>query len=76
MDDLTDEIKKQSENFEKIIKKDSYKNNNKEDSEYEDKSDKKVDNEEDIEKEKKMQDRTKILHFFIFSITYGKVLCL
>ncbi len=58
LDDLTDEIKKQSENFEKIIKKDSYKNNNKEDSEYEDKSDKKVDNEEDIEKEKKMQDRT------------------
>ena len=58
LDDLTDEIKKQSDNFEKIIKKDSYKNNNKEDSEYEDKSDKKVDNEEDIEKEKKMQDRT------------------
>ena len=53
-----DEIKKQSENFERIMKKDSYKNNNKEDSEYEDKSDKKVDNEEDIEKEKKMQDRT------------------
>ena len=25
---------------------------------------------------KKMQDRTKILHFPIFSITYGKVLCL
>ena len=58
LDDLTDEIKKQSENFERIMKKDSYKNNNKEDSEYEDKSDKKVDNEEDIEKEKKMQDRT------------------
>ena len=58
LDDLTDEIKKQSENFEKIIKKDSYKNNNKEDSEYEDKSDKKVESEEDIEKEKKMQDRT------------------
>ena len=34
LDDLTDEIKKQSKNFEKIIKKDSYKNNNKEDSEY------------------------------------------
>lgn len=56
--DLTDEIKKQSENFEKIIKKDSYKNNNKEDSEYEEKLDKKVESEEDIEKEKKMQDRT------------------
>ena len=58
LDDLTDEIKKQSENFEKIIKKDSYKNNNKEDSEYEEKLDKKVESEEDIEKEKKMQDRT------------------
>ena len=53
LDDLTDEIKKQSENFEKIIKKDSYKNNNKEDSEYEEKLDKKVETEEDIEKEKK-----------------------
>ena len=56
--DLTDEIKKQSENFEKIIKKDSYKNNNKEDSEYEEKLDKKVESEEDIEKEKIMKDRT------------------
>lgn len=58
LDDLTDEIKKQSENFERIMKKDSHKSNNREDSEYEDKSDKKVESEEDIEKEKKMQDRT------------------
>lgn len=58
LDNLTDEIKKQSENFERIMKKDLHKNSNKEDSEYEDKSDRKVDNEEDIEKEKKMQDRT------------------
>ncbi len=58
LDDLTDEIKKQSENFEKIMKKDSHKSNNREDSKYEEKSDKKVESEEDIEKEKKMQDRT------------------
>ena len=58
LDDLTDEIKKQSENFERIMKKDSHKSNNREDSKYEEKSDKKVESEEDIEKEKKMQDRT------------------
>lgn len=58
LDDLTDEIKKQSENFEKIMKKDSHKSNNREDSKYEEKLDKKVESEEDIEKEKKMQDRT------------------
>ena len=58
LDDLTDEIKKQSENFERIMKKDSHKRNNREDSKYEEKSDKKVESEEDIEKEKKMQDRT------------------
>ncbi len=56
--DLTDEIKKQSENFERIMKKDSHKSNNREDSKYEEKLDKKVESEEDIEKEKKMQDRT------------------
>ena len=53
LDDLTDEIKKQSENFERIMKKDSHKSNNREDSKYEEKSDKKVESEEDIEKEKK-----------------------
>ena len=58
LDDLTDEIKKQSENFERIMKKDSHKSNNREDSKYEEKSDKKVESEEDIDKEKKMQDRT------------------
>lgn len=58
LDDLTDEIKKQSENFERIMKKDSHKSNNREDSKYEEKLDKKVESEEDIEKEKKMQDRT------------------
>lgn len=52
LDDLTDEIKKQSENFERIMKKDSHKSNNREDSKYEEKSDKKVESEEDIEKEK------------------------
>ena len=58
LDDLTDEIKKQSEIFERIMKKDSHKSNNREDSKYEEKLDKKVESEEDIEKEKKMQDRT------------------
>ena len=58
LDDLTDEIKKQSENFERIMKKDSHKSNNREDSKYEEKLDKKVESEEDIEKEKKKQDRT------------------
>ena len=58
LDDLTDEIKKQSENVERIMKKDSHKSNNREDSKYEEKLDKKVESEEDIEKEKKMQDRT------------------
>lgn len=53
LDDLTDEIKKQSENFERIMKKDSHKSNNREDSKYEEKLDKKVESEEDIEKEKK-----------------------
>lgn len=48
LDDLTDEIKKQSENFERIMKKDSHKSNNREDSKYEEKSDKKVESEEDI----------------------------
>ena len=52
LDDLTDEIKKQSENFERIMKKDSHKSNNREDSKYEEKLDKKVESEEDIEKEK------------------------
>ena len=37
LDDLTDEIKKQSENFERIMKKDSHKSNNREDSKYEEK---------------------------------------
>ena len=58
LDDLTDEIKKQSENFERIMKKDSHKSNNREDSKYEEKLDKKVESEEDIEKEKIMKDRT------------------
>ena len=61
LEDLTDEIKKQSENFEKIIKKDLYKNDDKEESKYEDtnkeETDKKIDNEE-IEKEKIMKERT------------------
>ena len=60
--DLTDEIKKQSENFEKIIKKDSYRNKKIKDSKNEDenneKSDKKIDNEENLEKEKIMEERT------------------
>lgn len=62
LDDLADKIKKQSENFGKIIEEDSYRNKEIKDSKNEDenneKSDKKIDNEENLEKEKIMKDRT------------------
>lgn len=62
LDDLADKIKKQSENFGKIIEEDSYRNKKIKDSKNEDenneKSDKKIDNEENLEKEKIMEERT------------------